>query len=66
MIAFLLSVFLFSSCSGVSEVQDFSSLRSIAISGEHLEEEMISTTACRINVVDSSFVVCDSNHPEAK
>ena len=65
MIVFLLSVFLFCSCLGDSQKQDFASLRSIPIRGEHFEEEMISTTACRINVVDSSFVVCDSNHPEA-
>ena len=60
-ILLMLSVWMLS-CS--EEKTDFASLPSIPIRGEHLEEELIATTACDINVVGPSIWVADHRNPD--
>ena len=52
------------SCSNSND-QDFTSIPSIPIKGELLEEEIISTSEGVPLLIDSCFIICDSNNPEA-
>ena len=63
-IVFLVFSVLLLSCSEKSEEQSFASLPSVPICGEQLEEDLITTTACEINVVGSSIFVVDFNSPD--